>query len=466
MILPEATLPLPRMGTRKLPGGLKECEWFDIASKILIPRWAAECIRDNLVLGQELREGESLKDRVAALLRTKGEQDKWERIVGWGRRPARALHLVSAEQWNGGWLELVELDRGKLIPYSIYLAFTKRNSEYLGFSYWVDWALDALPIVETGLANGCVLMGPDRNRAERLVDEATAPFHTYQISDQTPPHGFDFTRVGGGSTGVDEMCLCLSELLAPPEKRNLSGDAIRMIVEANLAYHQVAAARALDKMENEVKGQALSAQMASKVAKAQALADESKAEFFLAKGKAEAAIAAQKRAEEERKLAEEQKQEAEKRAEDLKGLLKDSCAREKWAKSVLDAVLGLKQQRDEALREPGKKAGQMYKWLSSLTKEEHDLYEWLMAGKSQNEWGLQRRENGLPGSKAYASGVRKKIEQKYSEAGLQGTLFTYCKGGRPPKVPMVAVGTAEEAELRGRIAERTRSPTRRKSPDD
>lgn len=166
-------------------------------------------------------------------------------------------------------------------------------------------------------------------------------------------------------------------------------------------------------------------------------------------------------AEEEATEAEEGKRKAEKEAE---------CAKKKarTAEKRMDAALRLKKERNDALEEPSAVAADLYKRLEGeLTEEERSLRDWLNTGESGNKWGAERIMAGKPGSKAYVSGLRKSIERKYHEAGYQGAVFPRHKGGRPSTRKMVeASGTAEKAELRGRLAERTRTPTRRKAADD
>lgn len=92
VLLPAATLPLPLGGRSTNPGRDGEDDWADYAAEILIPRWAMECIRENLVWGQELVEGdvvhvgddewerldngESLKERIDTIMGKPGEMDK------------------------------------------------------------------------------------------------------------------------------------------------------------------------------------------------------------------------------------------------------------------------------------------------------------------------------------------------------------------------------------------------------
>lgn len=446
VLLPEAVLPLPRMGRRILPGGLQEREWFDIVSEILIPRWAVECIRDNLVWGQELRAGESLKERVETILHTPGERDKWERIVGWGRRPVRALNMETAEKWSGGWSDLVALDKGKRIPYTVHLAFSNRYSEYLGVAYWESWVCDAgdLMAMMRRLKDG-MLTGSLRARAARLVAEAKTYWGSYPIPGKQCISS-DGTRKG--NQDVEEMCLCLSELLIPPAERKISEEKLRMLFATNSAYYLDVARRALDRVNHDARNQVLLAQMEAKVAEAEA--DKFQAEQkAMAEAKARAEAAAAKA-----RLAEAERNEAKWKAE-----------AETWQRRH-DALLGMKKDRDEAVKTPGSVAHALYELLEKqLTPEERDLRDWLMNGGSQTAWGQDRAKKGWPGSKGYVSKIRAGIEKKYKAAGLAGSPFPRCKGGRPPVKRMrgEASGTTDDAELRGRLNTKAQTSKRQTS---
>lgn len=442
VLLPEAVLPLPRMGRRILPGGLQESEWFDIVSEILIPRWAVECIRDNLVWGQELRVGESLKERVETILHTPGERDKWERIVGWGRRPVRALNMETAEKWSGGWSDLVALDKGKRIPYTVHLAFSNRYSEYLGVAYWESWVCDAGNLMATWWQNGGVLNDSRRGCATRLVAEAKTYWRSYPIPGKLCISS-DGTR--GRNQDVEEMCLCLSELLLTPAERKMSGEKIRMLFATNSAYYLDVARRSLDRVIHDAHNQVIFAQMKVKLAEAEAAKEQ----------KAEDAANARAQADEARLRLEEARRNATEWEAESKA----------WQRRH-DALLGLKNDLKEALKTPENVAHDLYERLEKqLTPEERNLRDWLKDGRSQTAWGQERAKKGLPGSKGYVSSIRARIEEKYKAAGLAGSPFPRCKGGRPPVKRMrgEASGTADDAELRGRLNTQARIPKRKTS---
>lgn len=184
-LLPAAELPLPLGGTSINPGKDWEDEWADLASSLLIPRWAVECIRADLVNGQGLREGESLKERTETILRTPGEMDKWRRIVGWGIEVVRHLDLDSAEKWNGSLSELLALGDCKNVSPLLRHAFADRWNDFLAVKYWDDWATAGRSLVETFFKRGVVDV-TDREKAARLVKEAQSYWNHRAIPNTTP----------------------------------------------------------------------------------------------------------------------------------------------------------------------------------------------------------------------------------------------------------------------------------------
>lgn len=135
VLLPEVTLPLPLGGRNQNPGRDGEDDWADYAASVLIPRWAVECIREGLIWGQELEEDcdengffpiETIQERVNAIMRSQGELDKWRRIVGWGIDAVRHLDVEQANKWQGGLVELLELDNDRSVPKGLRLALPRK----------------------------------------------------------------------------------------------------------------------------------------------------------------------------------------------------------------------------------------------------------------------------------------------------------------------------------------------------
>lgn len=159
---------------------------------------------------------------------------------------------------------------------------------------------------------------------------------------------------------------------------------------------------------------------------------------------------------------EESKKELERKEEDKKNAERKA---EAWEQR-LDAALGLKRDRNEAMKTPSDVARDMFNLLEGqLTEEERSLRDWVKEGGSQAAWGKRRRDAGLPGSNAYVSKLRASIDRKYTQAGFAGAPFAKSKGGRPPvkRLRGEASGTAEDAELRGMLNGQAKKPTRRNS---
>lgn len=193
VLLPEAVLPLPLGGRSPNPGRDGEDDWADYAAEVLIPRWAVECIRDGLVLGQELEEDydengyypiETMQERVAAILRNPGEQDKWKRIVGWGIDAVRHLDLEQANKWQGGLVELLKSGNTPSMPLRLRLAFTRKNETFLAVFYWYSWAREGWSIVEGCFHQSGEMDDSDRKKAKRLVAEGQTYWNRDPITGQ------------------------------------------------------------------------------------------------------------------------------------------------------------------------------------------------------------------------------------------------------------------------------------------
>lgn len=314
-LLPSAVLPLPLGGTSENPGKNGEDEWADLAIQLLIPRWAVECIKADLVTGQALREGESLKERTETILRTQGEMDKWRRIVGWGINVVRHLDVASAEKWNGSLRELLELGDPKNVSILIRLAFSARWNDFLGVKYWYDWATAGWYLVEEWLRRRA-LGDADREKAARLVIEAKSYWAHCPIPNKTPLADLLFNQDKWRGDDVGQMCHCLSMLQSQPPEPTWDKTETWMIFGGNWAYYRAVAKGEYEKRIDDIHVKTLFAQMEAQVAEANAREQEAQADKFNALGMAEAEAEARNRAEGEwKRLEEERRKETEARAQ-------------------------------------------------------------------------------------------------------------------------------------------------------
>ena len=189
-ILPPEKVPLPLGGRGPVLGENGEDEWEIAATKILVPRWAAECIQKRLVFGQELREGESLKARVEAIIQTPGEMDKWKRILKWGLAIVRQMDLEMAKRWSGGLIELLDFEVASDMPRLLRFAFSKGWALFISLVYWDAWSQACWDLASTSQPEGW--SASDRERAARLLEEGQSIWsHTWMPweypTEELPP---------------------------------------------------------------------------------------------------------------------------------------------------------------------------------------------------------------------------------------------------------------------------------------
>ena len=284
--------------------------------------------------------------------------------------------METAEKWSGSWSELVEIDKWKRIPFMVHLGFSRRYAAYLGVAYWASWAEDALHIVETWSLNGYVLNGTYRGRAARLLAEAETFCGKYTIPSQTTDPGIWCDGYRGRTQAIDDMYLCLSELLLPSAERKLSGEIIRMIFEANMAYCLAVEARTIDGVMHDTQVRAIRAQMETKLA-------EAEADKFKAQGKAEAEAEARQRAEERWRDEVEAKATykalAEEREEKIQMMKEEIYPHVMGVPAMVAAA-------QEALEYPVRKAKEFRELLrNELTPKAQNLYfAWEESGHSLN----------------------------------------------------------------------------------
>lgn len=251
--LPAVALPLPLGGRSLKPGRDGEDDWADYAAEVLVPRWAVECIQHGLVLGQELEEDydpddgpfpvESMQDRVATILQTPGELDKWKRIVGWGIQVVRNLDEQTADNWTGGLMELLELGEEPPMPRWLCEAWRRRRADVIAVVYWASWAMDVWKIVEKAPGES-TLDESSYNKAERLLAEANAHWEWHPIPSKRPQLRLVLGKHAWQNHDVTQMVKCLTELMSPPTNRTLKTREIQMIAEGNMAYYRVHAEKA------------------------------------------------------------------------------------------------------------------------------------------------------------------------------------------------------------------------------
>lgn len=274
-MLPAAALPLP-LGCKSLkPGRDGGDDWADYAAETLLPRWAVECIRQGLVLGQELEEDcnedgpfpvETMKQRVDVILRTPGEMDKWKRIVGWGIEIVRNLDVQVADKWNGGLLELLDSSDASPMPKWLGWAWERRRPDVISVAYWDSWVTDAWLLVDAAGEEG--LKESDREKAARLVAEAHTYWSNPTLFDMFP-HPRMRLYFGDGRWRTDivsQMVKCLTDLMRPPKERKLDRADIRMIADGNKALCDTCTEKVAADVLNAVRIQAIEAEAQAEVA--------------------------------------------------------------------------------------------------------------------------------------------------------------------------------------------------------
>lgn len=212
MILPPATLSPPS----KRDGG--RGWWEKTARAILIPRWAAECIGAGIVYGQELREGESMRERVESIMGNPAEMDKWETLAGWGPW-VRDMPPEKWERWGGGVHELQKLG-GNIELFHGVLDWTtgrKLKGYAVAVRYWAYWMERAWRLAKEASAGGLDAEG--RERAGRLLAEGRAYWGKPVLTCGECYSGREGKWIPMDSGYQGAAVECVAALLAPTVKR-------------------------------------------------------------------------------------------------------------------------------------------------------------------------------------------------------------------------------------------------------
>lgn len=241
--------------------------------------------------------------------------------MGWGIEVVRHLDLNRANEWHGGLLELLPLGDEKSIFWKLRVAFSQKCSWFLAAAYWVSWAKDGWAIVDQCLSKQEALDDACRETILRLVAEGRAYWERHALTAELTviPNKIPGIRLfrrkrAWMNNDVSQMLTCLTELLTPPTKRQLSMETIWLVFGGNLAYFEACAEKGADAIQNSLRMQTIQDKNEALVADVQTRAAALEAERYRALGREDELRKALEREEQERKRAEENWREAEQMA--------------------------------------------------------------------------------------------------------------------------------------------------------